>query len=79
MKKSCPDQKKSAVKVLFSALTILSKNGGEMPLRDLMEKVGYNAALTSWEIARLETTGAIRWQSVLSFYSIDRVKAGFFN
>ncbi len=75
--KELPKSKKCAAKVLFSAVTILSKNGGEMPLRDLMEKVGHDAAWTSWEIARYETTGAIRWQSVLSFYSISCVKAGF--
>ena len=72
--------KKCATKVLFSALTILSKNGGgEKPLRELMEKVGHDVAFTPWEIERLETTGAIRWQSILNFYSIDCVKAGFFN
>ncbi len=75
--KELPRSKKCAAKVLFSVLTILSENGGEMPLRNLMKEVGHDVEWTPWEIARYETTGAIRWQSILSFYSINCVKAGF--
>ena len=75
--KELSKSKKLAAKVLFSALTILSKNGGEMSLFDLKEEVGHDVSWTSWEIERYETTGAIRWQSFLSFFSIDCVKAGF--
>lgn len=66
----------TAAKTMYAALTILKKNGGEMPSRQLMDEVAKQVALTPWE---LETTsqGGIRWQNVYHFTSVDYVKAGF--
>lgn len=66
-----------AVKVSYAALSILKDNGGEMPMRDLMDRVENQVELTEWDKERYEKTGYIRWQSVLHFYSIDFVKAGY--
>ena len=77
MKKSCPGQK-SAEQRYFSPH---SQSSVKMVVRchcaELMEKVGHDVALTDWEIAKLKKTGAIRWQSIFSFYSIECVKACF--
>ncbi len=66
----------TAAKAMHAALTILKKNGGSMPSRQLMDEVGKQINLTPWE---LETTshGGIRWQNVYHFCSVDYVKAGF--
>ena len=66
----------TAAKTMYAALTILKKNGGEMPSRQLMDEVAKQVELTPWE---LETTsqGGIRWQNVYHFTSVDYVKAGF--
>jgi len=66
-----------AVKLSYAALSILKDNGGEMPMRDLMDRIENQVELTEWDKERYEKTGYIRWQSVLHFYSIDFVKAGY--
>ncbi len=66
-----------AAKTIFAALTILKENGGEMPGKEVVEKVSERVSLTDWDKERYEKTGYIRWQSILHFFSIDCVKAGF--
>ena len=66
-----------AAELIHAAMTILRKNGKEMPMRDLMEKVGATVDLDDWARARYAKTGHVRWQSVFHFFSIDCVKAGF--
>lgn len=66
-----------AAKVIFAAFQILKENGNEMQMRDLMEEVEKRVELNEWDKARYEKSGYIRWQSILHFFSIDCVKAGF--
>lgn len=66
-----------AAKVIYSALTILRDNGKEMPMRDLMAKVEKSVELDEWALKRYEKSGYIRWESILHFFSIDCVKAGY--
>lgn len=66
-----------ASKTLFAALQILKENGGELPGREVMNGVEKRVEFTDWEKERYEKTGNIRWQSVLHFYTIDAIKAGF--
>lgn len=58
-------------------MTILSENGNELAVRDLFNEVEKRVSLTDWDRARYEKTGYIRWESILHFYSIDCIKAGF--
>ncbi|HEX8463545.1 MAG TPA: restriction endonuclease [Abditibacterium sp.] len=60
----------------FAALSILKESGGEMAAADLKERIAKRVQFDDWA---LETyaSGAIRWRSMLSFYSIDLVKSGF--
>jgi restriction system protein len=62
---------------MFAAMTILSKNGGSMPVRELMLEVEKTVVLSDWEKEVLENTGNIRWQSIMHFSSVDYVKAGY--
>ena len=66
-----------AAKLIYTAMSILRDNGGEMPMRDMMVGVEKAVDLSDWAKERYEKSGYIRWQSVLHFYSIDCVKAGY--
>lgn len=64
-------------KLIYAALTILKNNDGEMPGREVVAQIEKTVPLDEWATARYEKTGNIRWKSILHFYSIDCVKAGF--
>jgi len=66
-----------AVKVIYAALTILKEKGGELPGRIVIDAVGKRVELDDWAKARYEKTGYIRWESILHFFSVDCVKAGW--
>lgn len=67
----------TSAKTMFAAMTILSKNGGSMPIRLLMQEIEKAIELSPWEKEVLENTGNIRWQSNMHFTSVDYVRAGF--
>lgn len=67
----------TSAKTMFAALTILSKNGGTMPIRVLMQEIEKMVELSAWEKEILENTGNIRWQSNMHFTSVDYVRSGF--
>jgi restriction system protein len=66
-----------AAKLIYSALTILRDNAKELPIRELLEKIEKKVELDTWARERYEKTGYVRWESILHFYSIDCVKAGY--
>lgn len=66
-----------AVKLIYQMLMILRDNGKEMPMRELIAKVGQQVELDAWDKARYEKSGYVRWESILHFFSIDCLKAGF--
>jgi len=66
-----------AARLIYASLSILRDNGKEMPLRDLLAKVEQQVELDDWDKARYEKSGYVRWESVLHFFSIDCIKAGF--
>lgn len=65
------------INVIYAALKILRDNENEMPMRDLMERVGKEVDLDEWAKARYEKSGYVRWESIMHFYSITCVKAGY--
>ena len=67
----------TSAKTMYAALTILSKKGGTMPIRILMQEIEKSVELSAWEKETLENTGNIRWQSNMHFTSVDYVRAGF--
>jgi restriction system protein len=65
------------IKLIYAALSILRDNGKEMPMRDLLEKLEQRVELDDWARERYEKSGYVRWQSILHFYSIGCIKAGY--
>ena len=66
-----------AAHVVFEALQVLKENDGELRGRDVIHVVAQRATLNEWARERYEKSGYIRWESILHFFTIDCVKAGF--
>lgn len=66
-----------AVKVVYAAFEVLKERGGEAPSRDVIDEVEKRVEFTDWEKEVYEKTGNIRWHTILRFFTIDSVKAGF--
>lgn len=64
-------------KTMYAALLALKDNNGSLPVSIVMQEVKKRVNFDPWELEIYEATGAIRWQSIMSFFSIDYVKAGF--
>jgi restriction system protein len=77
IQKKLPRSRALAAKVIYSALSILRDNDKEMPMRELMRKVEKDVKLDEWDKERYAKSGYIRWESILHFFSIDCIKAGY--
>jgi restriction system protein len=75
--KDYPPSRQSAIKTVFAAMQILKDAGGRLPGREVIQKIAERIKLTDWEKERYEKTGYVRWESILHFYTIDCIKAGF--
>lgn len=69
--------KKIAEKTIFAAFRILKENSGEMRGKDVVDKIRETIPFDDYEKHRFEKTGYIRWESILHFYTIDCMKAGY--
>jgi restriction system protein len=69
--------KRSAAKTMFATFKILKEAGGQLPGKQVIDKIRETVELTEWEKQVYEKTGYVRWQSILHFYTIDGIKAGF--
>lgn len=67
----------SAAKTIYATFKILKEAGGELPGREVIQRIRQTVEFTDWEKLRYEKTGYIRWESILHFYTIDCMKAGF--
>lgn len=78
MSKKQPSRSRAlAAHVLHHAFQIVKENGGEMLGREVVDKVAERATLDAWALERYSKTNYIRWQSMIHFFSIDCMKAGF--
>lgn len=66
-----------AEKTIFATFKILKDAGGEMSGKDVLTKIRDTVEFNDYEKHRYEKTGYIRWESILHFYTIDSMKAGF--
>ncbi len=66
-----------AEKTIFATFKILKEAGGEMRGKDVVDKIRESVTFDTYENHRYEKTGYIRWESILHFYTIDCMKAGF--
>lgn len=77
MKKPLAKSLQSAAKTIYATFGILRDAEGELPAREVFERLRNTVYFTEWELSRYEKTGNIRWESILHFYTIDCIKAGF--
>ena len=77
MAKPLSPSKQLAAKVIHAALTILVRKGGEAAGRDVEDEIEKSVELDSWAKAVYEKSGYTRWKSILHFYTIDLIKAGY--
>lgn len=66
-----------AEKTIFAAFKILKEAGGEMRGKDVVDKIRETLTFDAYESDRLAKTGNVRWESILHFFTIDCIKAGF--
>jgi len=66
-----------AQKTIFATFKILKVAGGEMRGKEVIDKIRETTEFDNYENHRYGNTGYIRWESILHFYTIDCVKAGF--
>jgi restriction system protein len=69
--------KESGAKTIYAALKILKSAGGQLPGKEVIDKIRHTVELSNWEKEVFEKTGYIRWESILHFYTVDLIKAGF--
>jgi restriction system protein len=77
MAKEISASRKIAAKTVYAALSILKENGGSMRSAEVFDKIRATVSFSDYENERFDSTGYIRWESILHFYSVDCVKAGF--
>lgn len=63
--------------LMQTALKGIAAGGGQLPVRDVLRYVEQHMALTEYEKQRYEKSGYVRWESLVHFYSIDCMKAGW--
>jgi restriction system protein len=66
-----------AIKTIYEAFKVLKEEGGQLPAKEVKEKLSQRLHFTDWEKGTLEKTGNIRWVSIMQFYTIDCIKAGY--
>lgn len=77
MKPKLSRSRELASRVIFAALHILKEQGGQAPGREVIAAVESRVDLDDWARATYEKSGYVRWQSMLHFFSIDCIKAGY--
>lgn len=69
--------RQSAVRTIFEALKILQESGGQLSGKEVIERIRKRLAFNDWEKEIYEKTGYVRWESLLHFFTIDCLKAGY--
>jgi restriction system protein len=77
MPKEQSKSRKLAAKVVFAAFNILKQNGGSMRGAEVVNEIRKTVPLDEWETHQYGRTGYIRWESILHFFTIDCIKAGY--
>ncbi|MDH3890045.1 MAG: Mrr restriction system protein [candidate division Zixibacteria bacterium] len=72
-----PKSKALGARLIHAALSVLCENDRELKSRQVLAEVENQMDLDDWAKERYQKSGYIRWQSILHFYSIGCVKAGF--
>ena len=60
-----------------TALLVLMDNDDSLRSREVVQQVGQRLSLNEYELERHQISGQIRWETILHFYSVSAVKAGW--
>ncbi|MFA5403622.1 MAG: Mrr restriction system protein [Ignavibacteria bacterium] len=66
-----------AVKTIYEAFLILKENGGQLQGKEVIDKIRERVKFNEWEKEIYEKSGYVRWESILHFFTIDCIKAGY--
>lgn len=77
MSKQLSPSRQLAATVIYAAMKILVEKGGEAAGRDVIAEIEKSVNLDDWAKAVYQKSGYTRWKSILHFFSIDLIKAGF--
>jgi len=69
--------KSLGARTMYAAMQALKDNGHQLPFVHILEEVKKRVHFNEWELERYESSGAVRWQTVMTFHSIGYVKAGY--
>jgi restriction system protein len=75
--KDLSPSRQSATKTVFATFKMLKEAGGQLPGREVIEKLRKTLKFNDWEKENYEKTGYVRWESMLHFYTVDCQKAGY--
>ena len=75
--KTLPPSRALAAKLVFAAFNVLKQAGGSLRSQEIFAKLESTVDLDEWARQAYEKSGYTRWVSILHFFSIDCVKAGF--
>ena len=69
--------KRSAAKTIYETLKILKESNWQLPWKQVIDKIRTRVDFTDWEKWIYEKTGKVRWESIVHFYTINCMKAGY--
>ncbi len=69
--------KRSAAKTIYATFKMLKDAGGQLPGKEVIDRIRQTVEFSDWEKEVYEKTGYVRWESILHFYTVDCIKAGF--
>ena len=75
--KNISPSKATAAKTIYEAFKILKSEGGELPGKEVIDRIRQNVPFTDWEKEVYEKTGYVRWEAIMHFYTVDCAKAGY--
>lgn len=77
MTKPIAQSRSLGAKVIYAAMQILIERGGEAPSSEVVAEIPKRVQLDDWATNVYEKSGYVRWKSILFFFTIDLIKAGF--
>jgi len=77
MAKELSPSRSLAVKVVFEAFKILKAEGGQLSGKEVVDRIRKQVDFNEWDKEVYEKTGYVRWESILHFFTIDCIKAGY--
>lgn len=75
--KAISPTKSVASKTIYEAFKILKAEGGDLPGKEVIDRIRQSVQFTDWEKEVYEKTGYVRWEAILHFYTVDCAKAGY--